>query len=234
MDNPFTDYYRIGGIGGIKYGREKYNHLKEIPWDIQRSICVNPAKKLIYYKPGKAAGTSIFRVLLQPMGGWIIQKDNPVAFSAWIQNVTDADLSQYFSFIFVRNPFSRLVSVWNDKKNQYKLDKDFKKFVLNENGIFDNEVPRGIHLQRQSSLIETNTGVKCNINFVGKVETINDDWETLCLCAGIPFRPMVHAQARPHEHYTSFYDTETANKVVEIYKRDFEIFGYDKKITNRK
>ena len=108
MENRFTDYYRLGGIAGIKYGARQFET------DIQRSLCVNPSKKLIYYKPGKAAGTSIFRTILQPMGGWIIQKDNPIEFAEWIDNITDDEIQKYFSFIFVRNPFSRIVSSWND------------------------------------------------------------------------------------------------------------------------
>ena len=118
MENKYTDYLRL---------KRDYNY------DILRSICVNSTSKLIYFKPGKSAGTSIFRRNLQPKGGWIIQKDNPKEFNNWLQNITDKELNSYFKFIFVRNPFSRLISAWNDIDKPYFPD--FGKFI--QEGIFD-------------------------------------------------------------------------------------------------
>lgn len=216
MENRFTDYYRLGGIAGIKYGERQFET------DIQRSLCVNPSKKLIYYKPGKAAGTSIFRTILQPMGGWIIQKDNPIEFAEWIDNITDDEIQKYFSFIFVRNPFSRIVSSWNDTDRvRYPKFKDFVK-----EGAFNDGIPTEIHYQTQSSLIETPDSEVSNINFIGKVENIDEDWKELCSLANIPYVPMVHAKSRNYEHYTSFYDEETVSIVTEMYQRDLDIFNY--------
>lgn len=219
MENKFTDYYRIGGLGGVKTGERQYKN------DIQRCLCVNPTLKLIYYKPGKAAGTSIFRRILQPRGGWIIQKDNPKEFGEWVNNITDNELDTYFSFIFVRNPFSRLVSAWNDihrpPHNNYP---DFKKFV--KNIIFNSESPIEIHYQVQSSLFEVPDGSKSHINFIGKVENMDSDWSELCKIINIPYVPMIHINHKKYEHYTSFYDKETIQLVSKIYERDLEIFGY--------
>ena len=106
--NIFTDYYRAGGIGGLQTGKRQYES------DIQRSLCVHKEKKLIYYKPGKCAGTSIYHGILRPkMGGWINQKDDELEFNDWIANITDEEWETYYSFMFVRNPFARLVSCWN-------------------------------------------------------------------------------------------------------------------------
>ena len=118
MENKFTEYYR--------QERQYIN-------DIQRSLAVNPIEKLIYYKPGKCAGTSIFRTILQPMGDWIVKIDDEREFGQWIKDITDEEMDKYFSFIFVRNPFSRLVSAWNDISRSYYPD--FKEFVYD--GIFD-------------------------------------------------------------------------------------------------
>jgi len=224
VDNKFTDYYRLGGIGGIKLGRKNFEHMSEIPWDIQRSLCVNPTKKIIYYKPGRAAGTSIFRIILQPMGGWLIQKDNPKEFSEWIKNITDKEMDKYFTFIFVRNPFARLVSYWNSThKNQ-----PFRDYVKQKDRIFKDGVPTFLHHQTQSSLVETPDGKKSNLNFVGKVENIDDDWYKLCSTIGIPHTPMGHDRSgsQPYEHYKSFYDEEIIDIVTKMYQRDLEIFNY--------
>ena len=131
MENKFTEYYR--------QERQYIN-------DIQRSLAVNPIEKLIYYKPGKCAGTSIFRTILQPMGDWIVKIDDEREFGQWIKDITDEEMDKYFSFIFVRNPFSRLVSAWNDISRSYYPD--FKEFVYD--GIFDeNGNPKKLHYQLQ-------------------------------------------------------------------------------------
>ena len=170
MDNRYTDYLRL---------KRDYNY------DILRSICVNPTSKLIYFKPGKAAGTSIFRRNLQPLGGWIIQKDNPKEFNNWLQNITDKELNSYFKFIFVRNPFSRLISAWNDIDKPYFPD--FGKFV--QEGIFDkNGNPKTLHYQLQSSLFKTLDNYSLNLDFIGKIENIKDDWKTLCNLTNLPYQ----------------------------------------------
>ena len=159
MDNKYSDYLRLP---------------RPQEFNILRSICVHPQSKIIYFKPGKVAGTSIFRKVLQPMGGWIITKDNPLQFEDWLQNITDDELESYFKFIFVRNPFDRLISAWNDISRSYYPD--FKEFVYD--GIFDeNGNPKKLHYQLQSSLIETPIGYSLGSLFIGKVENINDDWE---------------------------------------------------------
>jgi len=223
VENKFTDYYRIGGIGGIKLGRKQFAGVREIPWDIQRSLCVNTSLKLIYYKPGKAAGTSIFRRILQPGGGWIIQKDNPREFGKWMENITDEELDKYFTFIFVRNPFARLVSYWNSTHKA----QPFKEYVKQKDRIFKDGVPTFLHHQTQSSLIETPDGSKSNLNFIGKVENINEDWDKLCTIIGTPRKQMVHSNSQKYGHYTSYYDKETVKIVTKMYKRDLEIFNYE-------
>lgn len=218
--NKFTDYYRLGGIFGLKNGKKNFDN------DIQRSLAVNPSKKLIFYKPGKCAGTSIFRRTLQPMGGWIIQKDNPQEFSSWMDNITDKELDTYFSFIFVRNPYSRLVSFWNDTfKSKHP---NFSEFVKIKDNIFIDNVPTLLHYQTQSSLIETPDGETSNINFIGKVENINEDWFKLCNLINIPYTPIVHSKKSPkYDHYTSFYDDESIKIVTQMYQRDLQVFDYN-------
>jgi len=210
MENKFTEYYR--------QERQYIN-------DIQRSLAVNPIEKLIYYKPGKCAGTSIFRTILQPMGDWIVKKDDGREFGQWIKDITDEEMDKYFSFIFVRNPFSRLVSAWNDISRSYYPD--FKEFVYD--GIFDeNGNPKKLHYQLQSSLIETPIGYSLGSLFIGKVENINDDWEELCSKIHIPHVPMVHAKNKRHEYgnYKDYYDEETIELVSDMYRRDLQIFNY--------
>jgi len=221
MENKFTEYYR--------QERQYIN-------DIQRSLAVNPIEKLIYYKPGKCAGTSIFRTILQPMGDWIVKKDDGREFGQWIKDITDEEMDKYFSFIFVRNPFSRLVSAWNDTLRP-RGHTDFKKFVKEDvfrgsgyrgRRSYHRDIPTQLHFQTQSGLVEVPDGSKNNLNFIGKVENINDDWEELCSKIHIPHVPMVHAKNKRHEYgnYKDYYDEETIELVSDMYRRDLQIFNY--------
>ena len=208
MDNKYCEYLRLPRL---------------YEFNILRSICVHPQSKVIYFKPGKAAGTSIFRKVLQPMGGWIIIKDNPVEFNSWLQSISDNELESYFKFIFVRNPFDRLVSAWNDIGRP--LYPDFKNFVYD--GIFDeNGNPKKLHYQLQSSLVETLGGYSLDLSFVGKVENIQDDWKKLSEMIGISYQELGYHSKSNHEYYTTYYDDEIKSIITQLYKRDFEFFNY--------
>ncbi len=223
MENKFTDYYRMGGIGGIKLGRENFQHMREIPWDIQRSLCIHKDKKIIYYKPGKCAGTSMYKGILRPMGGWVNQLDDGVHFSGWMDKITDNEWEQYFSFIFVRNPFDRLLSCWKTTHRHMS----FKDYV--KSGMFVDGVPKVLHYQTQCSLLEvSDLSCKTKLNFIGKVENIKEDWKKLCSLIDIPHVTMPHLKSNgKFPHYREFYDVETKELVENMYKRDLELFDYE-------
>lgn len=211
--NEYTDY--------LRQRRDKH-------YDILYSVCVNIQKKLIFYKPGRVAGTSIFRRQLQPMNGWIIKKshdkEETELFNKWVAEITDAELKSYYTFIFVRNPFDRLVSVWNRlAKKQYP---DFKTFV--REGVFDeNDNPLRPHYKKQSTLIETPDGVGPKLSFVGKFENIQSDWNKLCDILKIPQVKLGHYSKFEHEPYATYYDNVTIQLVQKMYARDLEIFDYE-------
>jgi len=70
------------------------------------------------------------------------------------------------------------------------------------------------------------------LNFVGKVENIDEDWKTLCSIIDIPYVPMVHIKSQFRGQYASLYDKETVEIVADMYQRDFELFDYSKKLTH--
>jgi len=194
---------------------------------IQMSICVHPIHKRIYFKPGKVAGTTIFRKALQPMGGWIIKKDNPNEFNYWMNNITDREIKeQYFKFTFSRNPFDRLISAWND------IDRDkypnFRDFVYN--GIFDeNGKPKRLHYQKQTNLLG-DTGIKnFDLDFYGKVENLNKDWEEYCKLTGTTCVKLGYHAKSEHKPFQDYYDEELMTMVALIYENDFKEFNYRRK-----
>ena len=120
----------------------------------------------------------------------------------------------YFSFVFVRNPWDRMLSFWFFEKGvtRIKIDEDmpFKEFLSRYN-----------HLD-QYSYIE---GFGNN-SFIGRFENLQHDFDIICEKIGIPAQRLPHVNKTKHTHYTEYYDDETREIVAERHARDIEYFGY--------
>jgi len=162
-----------------------------------------------------------------------------------VQEIPD-DYSNCFKFAFARNPWARLVSTYENKVRlqwenedfanlpnvKYRINffkqfkgTSFEKFVqwIDTNGDdHDN------HIRQQTSLVPYDL-----VDFVGKFESLESDFEQLCLRMKIKFYPLEHENSstrcihKPlHKHYTEYYDDETREIVAQKYARDIEYFGY--------
>lgn len=134
-----------------------------------------------------------------------------------------------YSFSFARNPFSRIVSAWktpwvsgNEFDKFSKFVKDFCVKPSNYNffrwshvmSIFD---PRMKLFNDQGDQL---------VNFIGKMESYQSDFDIVCDKIGIPRQKLPHKNKTKHKHYTEYYDDETREIVAEKYAKDIEYFGY--------
>lgn len=136
----------------------------------------------------------------------------------------------YYSFTFVRNPWDRLVSSFHYLKNggignRYdinagKILKNYKfgSFVKD----FTNKKFPFIHFIEQMFFIDQPN----QINFIGRFENLQQDFDTICGKIGIPQQQLPHTNKSKHKHYTEYYDEDTRKIVAEKYERDIELFGY--------
>ena len=142
----------------------------------------------------------------------------------------------YFTFTFVRNPWSRLVSGYSMWKNMgsdhkwYKYDKveidlcnsnSFKNFLYAIKTGFIKHKPH-IH-----PYIGHYFNQPSDIDFIGKIENFQEDFEIVCDKIEIAQQQLPHSNKSKHEHYTEYYDDETREIVAERYSKDIEYFGYE-------
>ena len=134
-----------------------------------------------------------------------------------------------FTFSFCRNPFSRLVSSYQNKiieKHEGGLDKyrnlnnfkDFIKIIKNlDLTLFQNDR----HIMFQDSLIPS------NIDFVGRFESLEEDLKIVCDEIKINKKNSVlHLNKSNYTNYIDYYDDETREIVEKKYSVDLKRFGY--------
>jgi hypothetical protein len=131
---------------------------------------------------------------------------------------------EYFKFVFVRNPWDRLVSCYHDKVLKKKLfkkcwNKDFKYFV---NYVKKQNLETADrHIRLQSSLFPVNA-----VDFIGRFENFENDFQYVGKKIGLPESKLPHYNITKHKHYSEYYDDETRAIVAEMYADDIKNFGY--------
>ena len=132
----------------------------------------------------------------------------------------------YFKFTFVRNPWDMYVSLYKYFQRMKAIPPvveggpEFNSFFLD--------------LKRMNSLWLATTystyyraGGDNIVDFIGKFENLQQDFDIVCDKIGIPKQQLPHKNATEHKHYTEYYDDETKQIVEDVYAKDIEHFGYE-------
>ena len=147
------------------------------------------------------------------------------------------DIADYFTFTFVRNPWSRAVSYYfyalqvNPGEGRSKVDTfqiiekecpTFRDFCIKAQNPSVTKVHGG---GLQLNYIQNSKGIVAP-NFIGKIENIDNDWRTLCTKLNIKPDSLKVKNSSKHEHYTHYYDEETKELIGKLFKEDIEYFNY--------
>lgn len=131
---------------------------------------------------------------------------------------------RYFKFTFVRNPWDRLVSEYEFllRKTEHGRHERVKKL-----GGFSDfirmQIPR-----RDAYQINMMCDRHGNVlmDFIGKLENLQSDWETVCERTGIPHQELQRKNASERSHYQDYYDSESRQLVARHWAREIDLFGY--------
>lgn len=142
---------------------------------------------------------------------------------------------EYFKFGFVRNPFERLVSDF------FYLKKKAEEGVGKEETFYFTkrikEISDIVNFREYVLLLQKKININasrwlCNeegntlVDFVGRFERLQDDFDLVCKKIGLENRKLPLSNSTCHEHYSKYYDYETRRIVEALFWKDLNIFGY--------
>ena len=146
----------------------------------------------------------------------------------------DLDISKYFQFAFIRNPWDRFLSLYfylkfgsdrwpSDRSNNLIRSLNFNSFCSNfEIGnLVTSPFVSERHYKAQLEFIDLS-----KIDFIGRFEKIQKDFNFVCDSVEINRHQLPYNNKTKHKHYTEYYDDETRQIVAEKYAKDIEHFGY--------
>ena len=187
----------------------------------------------------KTAGTSFNKQLVEYDEKDIFKIGHPTLMELMSMKRFGNLREGYFKFTFVRNPFDRLVSAffYISRDSWYQADrwmrKEFKMNDVSFSFFVKNILPlilktpniRPRHFKLQSDFFfEDNKNL---LDFVGKFENLQEDFNIVCDKIGISRRKLPHTNKSKHKPYTEYYDKETQQIVAELYSKDIEHFRYE-------
>ena len=187
-------------------------------------------EKVLFIHVPKAAGTSIVKSIYGT-------EDWTHLSLADYETIHGSEISSYFKFAFVRNPYSRLYSAYHylKDKSDVEFDKlwrekhlrsDFYTFIetwLTRKNIESCSID---HFRTQTSFL-LNSQQKIDVNFIGKIENLTDDYQQLMkiLAKDVPL-----SKENVHHNKEVFNPSslpDNCRKIIEsVYDVDFKNFNY--------
>jgi hypothetical protein len=188
------------------------------------SLTISHQHRFMWFRVAKVASRSIL--------GYFAEHDVPLDVNhAQNMRYPTALFGDYLKFAFVRHPLPRFVSAWQDKvvnNNYFGFDDDalarmrdhveaFAEWTATQD--LDDLRAGDVHLALQTRMIDLT-----QIDVLGRLETFDRDFAAVCDRLGLPVAPV---SPRNQTSAPATYSDELRAAVSELYRRDFQVFGYD-------
>ncbi len=174
-----------------------------------------PGCKAVYFRVPKVASTSLL-----------------IAFGETERLIGREYDKSHFKFTFVRDPFDRLASCYRhvivngtpealDSCPGMSRSMSFPTFVdavmdIKENWRMD------MHFRPQHTFFPEKP------DYIGKFENLKADFAEICQKIGIKTPELPWRNSTDKTIFKDYYNKTIIQKVITIYKKDFEMFGYSK------
>ena len=160
------------------------------------------------------------------------------------------ELRKHFCFAFVRNPFSRLISVWKmfsigsaategynyswSPEPNLSLN-DVLDITSDDSILFDARRSSFEEILKHHSLPMTHPfNALDDADFIGRFESLHDDWAYICRQIKLTYKelPQMNYSARKAMEkfpsgYSKYFDRDLIDRVRKVYSEDFSRFGYE-------
>ena len=145
----------------------------------------------------------------------MMSKHTPISkiYEQWTP--AEGNFTTYYKVGLIRNPWDRLVSWW-----RWKPSLSFSEFVKNI-GPHHALKKGNAQLLHYFSLND-----KIIVNDYIRFETLQKDFNKVCLKIGIPPQNLPHLNKSNHKPYWEYYDNNLRDFVGEKYKEDIKAFNY--------
>ena len=180
----------------------------------------NFRKRFLFIHIPKTGGKSIMSILFDRTGG------------ACHKRASEYKILPFYTFCFVRNPFSRFYSAYkyylrggNLRKYDLKYQKEIKKyqtfsnFVKSFNGfIYKNNthfIPQYLYIYKNN---------KCLVDYIGKFETLESDFEPIRKKYNFKKLPHLNKSGGNKDEWKDHYTKELADFIYEKYRKDFDLW----------
>tara|TARA_Y100001954_G_C15718395_1_gene556910 strand:- start:367 stop:942 length:576 start_codon:yes stop_codon:yes gene_type:complete len=185
-------------------------------------MIISHALKFIYLANGKTGSTSIYSIL---------SKYNECRHKkhSTLEEV-DFNISRYYTFCFVRNPWDRMTSIYNQWRKPVNLKNQARKHCYEiASGSFT-EFIKSMRDEDWKSIAQKNYYLFDNkiISNVGKFENLNQDYSRICEAIGIEPEeiPKLNINSSKSKPYQNYYDEQTISIVAKHSLTDIELFEY--------
>lgn len=191
------------------------------------AIVAYDSHKIIIIYNVKCAQTTLYSVFGKP---WAPEPSDYFKNSWGVSDSSDISkfkekmkARNYYVVDFVRNPYSRMISMWRYSYQTTPETPEFEEWL--ETCYKDWKEKKPPHYSTPLSLSFFINDINL-VNFIGKQETLEKDVKFIADKFGIEFKPLPFENVS--EKRKIDFTPESKKMVLEMYREDFDMFGYEK------
>ena len=167
----------------------------------------------VYFRVPKVASTSILISLRQTDS---------------VERCEEYD-ERCFKFAFVRNPFDRLASCYRHIVEKGICEDSYGCPGMYQGMSFEDFIDAIVKIDVQEMDMHfrpQHTFIPDGVDFIGKFESLYEDYDYIVQKIGIKNAPALLKENSTQETIYDIYTKKSIEKVLKIYKKDFERFNY--------